>query len=136
MSIEALEILESEAGINADFENEYKTAEETESKAEADKVAAAAGAAMAVAFVETIVRMKWEFVQIEPGSKDQLQEKVAAVLAKHGGGLPEWLQPYREEIELGVCLSAVGFGVFVQVQAHKAANDEPEATEEGGKDAV
>jgi len=68
--------------------------------------------------------MKWEFVEIEAGSREQLREKVAAVLAKHGGGLPEWLQPYAEEIELGVCLSAVGFGVFLQVQAHNAANDE------------
>ncbi|WP_211831152.1 hypothetical protein [Kistimonas asteriae] len=88
-------------------------------QAEADEAAARQGAMMAVAMVETLVKMRFDFVTIQPEIRGQIVEKGAAVIRKHGGGLPDWLQPYQEEIELGMVVASAGFGVYMQVQAHK-----------------
>ena len=87
---------------------------------EAEQAAARAGAAFAVGFAESVIKMRAPYVVIGDEQKEQVIEKTAAVLAKHGGGMPEWLVPYREELELGITLASAGFGVFVQVQAHQA----------------
>ena len=102
-------------------------AEQQEAEAERAKLEAAqAGAAWAVGAVETLVNMKWPYVVIEQGSRQALQEKTAAVAYKHGAGLPAWLEPYREEIELGMVLAGVGYGVMIQVAQHENDKHEKE----------
>lgn len=107
------------------------TREEREQAEKAAQVAreagAQAGAAMAVGFMETIVKMRVPEVEVSAGDRARLVESLAPVMMKHGGGMPEWLIPYQEEIRFGMTLAGVGFGVYMQVQVKRqqeAANDE------------
>ncbi|MFC3151790.1 hypothetical protein ACFOEK_12190 [Litoribrevibacter euphylliae] len=118
-----------------DPEEAFKTDDAQQAEADAEEAAAKAGAAMAVGFADTLLRMRYPFVVIPAEQKGQVQEKVAAVISKHGGGLPEWLQPYSEEIELGMTLAATGFGIYLQVQAHNQANQPQPDEPKGGNDA-
>lgn len=85
----------------------------------ADEAAARAGAAMAVGFCESLLGMKYPFVSVPKEQKHQIIEKATPVMRKYGGGLPEWLRPYQEEIELGMVVATAGVGIFMQVQHHK-----------------
>ncbi len=87
----------------------------------ADEAAARAGAAMAVGFCESLLGMKYPFVSVPKEQKHQIIEKATPVMRKYGGGLPEWLRPYQEEIELGMVVATAGVGIFMQVQHHKHA---------------
>jgi len=135
-AINNLSLMETEVSAEEqeifDPEAAFKTDEAEQAEAEAEEAAAKAGAAMAVGFAETLLKMRYPFVHIPDEQKGQVKEKFTAVIAKHGGGLPEWLQPYSEEIELGMTLAATGFGVWVQIQAHNQANQEEN---QGGEDA-
>lgn len=104
--------------------------------AEAEEAAARAGAAFAVGFAETILKMRVPYAVIPPEQKEAVTEKTAAVLRKHGGGMPEWLVPYREELELGIVLASAGFGVWMQVQAYKQAEAEAAKAAEAEKEAA
>lgn len=86
---------------------------------EAERLAAREGAAMAVGFMEMIVKGGAPYVSIDEASKERVTDKLGAVLQKHGTGLPAWLAPYREEVELFVAMGGVGFGVYMQVVAHR-----------------
>lgn len=101
-------------------EEQERKAQQAEQEA-ADEAAARAGAAMAVGFAETMLGMKYPFVQIPKEQRFQIIEKATPVMRKYGGGLPDWLRPYQEEIELGLVIGTAGVGVFMQVQQHKAA---------------
>lgn len=85
----------------------------------ADEAAARAGAAMAVGFCESLLGMKYPYVSVPKEQKFQIIEKATPVMRKYGGGLPEWLRPYQEEIELGMVVGTAGVGIFMQVQHHK-----------------
>lgn len=61
------------------------------------------------------------YVELPDDKRQELADKLAPVLAKSGGGMPEWLVPYKEELEFGMCLAGVGFGVLMQVKQHKKA---------------
>lgn len=87
----------------------------------ADEAAARAGAAMAVGFCESLLGMKYPFVSVPKEQKHQIIEKATPVMRKYGGGLPDWLRPYQEEIELGMVVATAGVGIFMQVQHHKHA---------------
>lgn len=112
-----------------ELEWEFVKEEEQRAEDEAAEKAARAGAQMAVSFVKTLTTMKWPYVQIDKDSEEQVVEKTAAVTRKYGGGLPPWLEPYREEIELGFVVAAVGAGVYIQVKAHQQAEAEREQAE-------
>jgi hypothetical protein len=86
---------------------------------EADELAARQGAIMATSFAETLLGMKFPGVAIQQEQKDAIVEKATPVMLKYGAGLPDWLQPYREEIELGMVIASTGVGVYVQVQQLK-----------------
>lgn len=117
-------MIAQEAGSDADSESlagDVAAQKERAAQDEADEAAARAGAAMAVGFAETMLGMKYPFVQIPKEQRFQIIEKATPVMRKYGGGLPDWLRPYQEEIELGMVVATAGVGVFMQVQQHKAA---------------
>lgn len=87
---------------------------------EAKRRAAEAGAAMAVGFMETMVKARAPYVDIGSDSRDHLVNALAPVLEKHQTGMPEWLVPYKEEFSFCMALGGVAFGVYLQVQAHEA----------------
>lgn len=129
-----LNSFEAEAASEGEYiEAEMKAEQQQAEQGEAERMAAEHGAIMAVSFAETLLKMKYPYVAIDDSTKARLVEKTAPVMLKHGGGLPEWLQPYREEIELGMVVAVAGFGVFMQVKAHQAAEEAArEAEEEDG----
>ena len=81
----------------------------------------AMGARMAVGFVSQLVAMKWPGVAVPAEGQAEIADKLAPVMAKHGGGLPDWLLPYKEEVALGLAVAGVAFGVAMQARAAKAA---------------
>ena len=108
---------------NEGLEQSFQDDEARSAEEEAAERAARAGAQMAVSFAKTLTRMKYPYVEIDETSEVQVVDKTTAVLRKYGGGLPPWLEPYREEIELGMVLAGVGFGVYAQVAAHEAEEE-------------
>lgn len=93
----------------------------------AKRAAAEAGAAFAIGFLETIIKAQAPYVVIPDEQKAAVVDKTAAVLAKHGGEMPAWMVPWKEEIELGLTLGACGFSIWMQVQAKKALEAELQA---------
>lgn len=87
---------------------------------EADKEAAKHGAMMAVGFLEQIVKSKMPMIEYTDNQRVQLRDKIAPVMGKYGAGLPDWLIPYKEEIELGVCLGSMAFSTYLQYQGYLA----------------
>lgn len=90
------------------------------------KEAAAVGQSMvAVAVIGQVIELVRPDLTVSEAQKKQVQEKLAPVLLKYStGGVPPWLIKYREEIELAGVLGMVGFGMFQQVKAKEAANDQ------------
>lgn len=111
---------------------------EQEKQAQASREQAAKmGAYMAVGFGEKMLQMRLPYVEVDQASREGLVESLAPVLEKHGGGMPPWLVPYAEELRFGMTLAGFGFGVWMQVQAHReelaAANDDkPEPVKDQG----
>tara|TARA_R110001599_G_scaffold287356_2_gene489900 strand:+ start:1873 stop:2367 length:495 start_codon:yes stop_codon:yes gene_type:complete len=113
--------------LSSDEESESEELEqalrEDDKKAEmsqADKEAAKQGALMAVGFLEQMVKSKLPMIEYSDSQRIQLSEKIAPVMGKYGAGLPDWLMPYKEEIELGVCLASFGFSTYLQYQGFLA----------------
>lgn len=131
-ALEHLEKLESETIEEQDaaIEGEIGGDQEQKEREQEQDQAAKAGAVMAVSFVETLVKMRWQFVQIEPEVKAQVIEKAVPVVKKYDAELPAWLKPYQEEIELGMVVAAAGFGVAMQVRMHNAEKAKQEAEQE------
>lgn len=96
--------------------------------------AAQAGAIMATEFAARLVQMRWAYVQVPPQAKQDFAGALAPVLAKHGGGMPEWLLPYREEINLLMVGAGIGFSIYLQVQQHNAQLAPPAAEDEQQQD--
>jgi hypothetical protein len=95
---------------------------EDEAKEKADEVAREQGykmgAAMAAGFMEQIIVSNMPHVVIAPEQKEQVAEKMVPVLRKYRGEMPPWLRKWKEEVELGMVLAGVGFGVYLQHRAH------------------
>ena len=98
------------------------------------EVEAIKGAAFAVGAVETVLKMKWKYVAISPDHKTQIVEKGAAVIKKYDCTLPEWLQPYQEEVELGMVIASAGFGIYAQIANHKEQEAKKAEAEKKGAD--
>ncbi len=122
-SMEAQESAELLQALEDDYQNEAGS--------EAAELPAAQGAAFAVGMVETLIKLKWSYVEIAPEVKAQVSEKAVPVFKKWGVGdsMPEWLQPWREEVELGIVVAVAGFGIYSQVNAHEAAEQDEEKNE-------
>lgn len=89
----------------------------------------AMGARMAVGFVSQLVAMKWPGVTVPAEGQAEIADKLAPVMAKHGGGLPDWLLPYQEELALGMAVAGVAFGVAMQARAVRAAEAAAQAAD-------
>ncbi|MFW7525304.1 hypothetical protein ACODM8_14375 [Vibrio ostreicida] len=48
--------------------------------------------------------------------KEAAAEQIAPALAKNGGELPEWLQPYKEELIALFAVGSLAFGGYMQVK--------------------
>ncbi|WP_290516893.1 hypothetical protein [Alcanivorax sp.] len=116
-----------------------KAEQEKQAKANQEQ-AAKMGAAMAVGFAENMLQMRLPYVTVDDQARAGLVDSLAPVMAKHGGGMPDWLLPYAEEVRFGMTLAGFGFGVWMQVQAHRdelaAANDDNPANNQGSGGAV
>mgnify|MGYP000078832165 CR=1 FL=1 len=99
------------------LQTELKQQTESSEMSEADAESAKQGAMMAVGFLEQIVKSKMPMVEYSDDQKLQLREKISPVMGKYGAGLPEWMTPYKEEIELGICLGSMAFTTYLQYQA-------------------
>ncbi|NQY84100.1 MAG: hypothetical protein HRT34_04765, partial [Alcanivorax sp.] len=62
--------------------------QEAQEKAEADEAAARAGAAMAYGFCETVLRMRFPYIEIPGEQRHQIIEKATPVMRKYGAELP------------------------------------------------
>ncbi|WP_066014341.1 hypothetical protein [Endozoicomonas atrinae] len=135
-TLDNLDILDSiEAKENADLLQAVEAETQQEQQSEAADLAAQQGAAFAVGMVESLVKLKWAFVQIDEGIKQDITEKAVPVFRKYGGDLPSWLQPYREEIELGVVVAVAGFGIYSQVKAKEAKEAEEQQEKKNDSEA-
>ena len=76
----------------------------------------AQGAKMAVGCVSQLVSMKWPGVTVPAEGQAEIADKLAPVMKKHGGGLPDWLLPYQEEVALAMAVAGVAFGVAMQAR--------------------
>ncbi|WP_062270209.1 hypothetical protein [Endozoicomonas arenosclerae] len=119
-----LQTIEAMAGEGDDYSPDLDQEADEQARSEADAAAARQGAVMALSLVETVVKMRWSFIDIADEQKEAVIEKAVPVMQKYGADLPEFLKPYREEIELGMVVAATGFGVFMQVKAYEAAQEQ------------
>mgnify|MGYP000288196689 CR=1 FL=1 len=123
-TISNLDLLDSDERIGEQEADALQTTlnQQTESveMSEADAESAKQGALMAVGFLEQIVKSKMPMVEYTDDQKLQLGEKIAPVMGKYGAGLPDWMTPYKEEIELGICLGSMAFTTYLQYQAFLA----------------
>jgi len=127
-------LLETQA--NETEQAERDTLVEIEQKEQEEKTEKAVDEAMglAVAGVQTaaaLAERKWKCLKFDDNTKVEVSTKAAAVLAKYDCKLPPWLEAYKEEIELGLCLGGVIAGAYVTVQKHNKAMAE---NDEGGQD--
>lgn len=131
-TLDALDGLDSEAdqeteSLAQDVANQEQSAADRQAEEQARKNAAMMTAAGAVALMEKGLQMKWDFVAFEQQQKVHLVQALAPVFEKHGGGMPAWLVPYKEEFSAAVALGGALFGVYMQVKAHEASREqEPE----------
>ncbi|MCG9578133.1 hypothetical protein L1D14_18115 [Vibrio tubiashii] len=64
--------------------------------------------------------------------KQAAAEQIAPALAKNGGQLPEWLEPYKEEAIALLAIGSLAFGGYMQVKElrklEEAQNKSPESS--------
>lgn len=97
--------------------------------------AAMASASVGVGFLEIVSRGAFPHFTWEDADRELLTQRLAVVMDETGGGLPEWLLPYKSSIDLAV---AAGFIVFKAVQAeaaHKAAIIDADGNPKAGANA-
>ena len=120
--LDSLDDLEAEIEKNgAAIEGDVQTEADQKQKQDDRDEAAIAGASMAVGAAEALLQMWKGYIVLDPDLKEQLIEKGAPVVKKHDAGLPDWLLPYKEEIELGFVLVMGGAGIYAQILDHEAS---------------
>ena len=117
---------------SSELEDQLKDEDKKAEMSQADKEAAKHGAMMAVGFLEQIVKSKMPMIEYTDNQRVQLRDKIAPVMGKYGAGLPDWLIPYKEEIELGVALASMGFSTYLQYQGYLAQQRHDEANNKNG----
>lgn len=130
-----LETLGAEATadeLDAELIDAVKSENTEQAEGEKKDTENAAKTAMIIGMVESILKARWPFLQIDSGVKLEVFEKVQPVFEKYGEGFPDWLAPWKEEIELGIVLSIAGYGIHSQISAHAKKeennNENPEET--------
>ncbi|EIV8467033.1 hypothetical protein [Vibrio vulnificus] len=56
----------------------------------------------------------------DESQKEQTASAIAPALAKYGGELPAWLEPYKEEVFALIAIGTLGFTSYAQIKALKA----------------
>lgn len=80
------------------------------------------GALETVNTFATLLKKRYPHITIDGEERQRVAAAAAPVMLKHSGGeMPAWLLPYAEEFRLGMALAGVGFGVWLQMQAHEEA---------------
>lgn len=131
---DVLDAFEEELNEQAsEIEGDIETESERKEQAKAEDEAARMGAAMAVGFVEMGLKMWKPYIVLPDDQKAALIEKGAPVAKKYDGGMPPWLAPYREEVELLVVVAVAGVSVVMQIKAHEAQQAEQSEKPDGGK---
>lgn len=59
----------------------------------------------------------------QDGEKQAAAEQIAPALAKNGGQLPEWLEPYKEEVIALFAIGSLAFGGYMQVKELRALEE-------------
>ncbi|WP_406733466.1 hypothetical protein RJD39_04820 [Vibrio scophthalmi] len=62
------------------------------------------------------------------GEKQTAAEQIAPALAKNGGQLPEWLEPYKEEVIALFAIGSLAFGGYMQVKELRALEEAKNAS--------
>lgn len=85
---------------------------------------AEAGALEGVNALAKLFNKRFPHLQIDAEERQHVASAAAPVMLKHAGGqMPAWLLPYAEEFRLGMALAGVGFGLYLQAQAHEEAQE-------------
>lgn len=108
-------------GLETDLMTAAQVKEEEKQKAQARKNKALVGAYGLVNMLEKGIQYKYDYIAIDDAGKAELVQAFAPVLEKHDAGMPEWLEPYKEELKAGIALGGLLYGVYDQVQKHEAA---------------
>lgn len=110
---------DEEASFLASLDNEAAN-DATTSAANDDALAlqgATGTALMALNMIESITKsaVHPQFAWRDE-EKQTAAEQIAPALAKNGGQLPEWLEPYKEELIAVFALGSLAFGGYLQVK--------------------
>lgn len=138
LELKGLDVLENVAlaedgEANEDFYHDPQQEAEAEAKASAEEAAAEAGAAFITGMLETGVTYFYPFVSYEDSQREMARDRLKPLCMKYGGEMPEWLQPWREEIEAATFFTMVGIQTYMQVKAHKAAEEAEKEAARGDK---
>lgn len=63
-------------------------------------------------------------IAYSPDTRQRGADKLAPVLAKHGGAMPAWLEPYKEEFALGMWCAGVAWKTYQNIQEAQAREAE------------
>lgn len=116
-------------------EPEPETAEQVE-QAEADRQSLIMTAAMAVNFTASTAESIWPCLSYDESLRAAAVEKLMPVLSKYGMEMPEWLKPYKEELEAGLFFGGIIFKSYIDIKAFnkaEAEKEEKEAEKNGNK---
>ncbi|MCC5516674.1 hypothetical protein BCT65_006305 [Vibrio splendidus] len=123
MDVEELEVptySEDEAAFIASLESDSATFTDDTTEAASDALdmqGATATALMLLNTVEAITKqMAHPAFALGDAEKQATAEAVAPALAKNGGQLPEWLEPYKEEMIALFAVGSLAFGGYMQVK--------------------
>lgn len=123
MEVEELEVptySEDEAAFIASLESDSATFTDDATEAASDTLdmqGATATALMLLNTVEAITKqMAHPAFSLGDAEKQATAEAVAPALAKNGGQLPEWLEPYKEEMIALFAVGSLAFGGYMQVK--------------------
>ena len=99
------------------IEGELLQKEENKKRDDEERRAAELGAKFAMGFASTM----WELfgpedVDVPDRHLKKIEEKLVPVMQKHRAGVPAYLKPWQEEIELGMALGGAAVGVAMAVK--------------------
>lgn len=100
---------------------------------EANQAGAELTAALMVSMLEKTVCTFWPVLEYSDDDRTALAGRLVPVLLKYEMGLPPWLKPWQEELQLALLLAGTAFASWQQIQA--AAELEREQREAAGNGA-
>lgn len=78
-----------------------------------------------IGFIEQAIKAhKHQDFSFDAEQVDAVANATVPLLKKYGGELPEWLQPYKEEIVFLVAVASLGFSAYMQCRALGAKDAE------------